>query len=235
MTASRLLKSCATPPASWPRLSRRCDWCSWRSSRSRSVWVFSRSRSACSSSRSVTSRTAADHQDALAGVDGRQGDLRRERAAVTAAPGQLDPRAHWPWLWISQIPGPVRRVHRLDRIRDQDLHRLADQLLAPVPEQPLGLRVHQHDPAAGVHAHHRIRCRLHQPEQRVIRELHGKSPPSWRCGRPLAGDPDGSRGKERWRASRAAGTRARPSAGRPWGTGGGRQYRYSRSNLMHVV
>src|ERR1019366_7168305 len=60
MTASRLLKSCATPPASWPRLSSRCDCCSWRSSRSRSAWVLSRSRSACSSSRSVTSRTAAD-------------------------------------------------------------------------------------------------------------------------------------------------------------------------------
>ena len=36
------------------------------------------------------------HQDALAGLDGGQGDLGRERAAVAAAAGQFQARAHLP-------------------------------------------------------------------------------------------------------------------------------------------
>ena len=122
-------------------------------------------------------------QDALAGVDGGQGDLGRERAAVAAAAGQLDARAHRPGPRVGHVPGPVRRVPGPDRVRDQDLHRLAGQLVPPVAEQPLGLRVHQHDPAVGVDAHHRVGRRLEQPDQHVIRELHGaRSPVS---ARPL--------------------------------------------------
>ena len=49
MMPSTLLKSCATPPASWPRLS----------SRSRSARVLSRSPSASSARRAVMSRMAA--------------------------------------------------------------------------------------------------------------------------------------------------------------------------------
>ncbi len=51
------------------------------------------------------------------------------------------------------------------RIRDQHLHRLPDQLIPAVAEQPLGLRVHQGDPPVGVHAHHRVRGRLQQPRE----------------------------------------------------------------------
>ena len=58
MMPSRLLKSCATPPTSWPRLSSRSDCCSRRCSRSRSAAIRSRSRSASIAIRSVTSRTA---------------------------------------------------------------------------------------------------------------------------------------------------------------------------------
>ena len=112
-------------------------------------------------------------QDALAGVDGGQGDLGRERAAVAAAARQFQAFAHRPRPRVGQIARPAGRVPGLDRVRDQDFHRLAGQLVPPVPEQPLGLRVHQHDPAARVHAHHRVRGRLEQPDQQVICELHG--------------------------------------------------------------
>ena len=63
------------------------------------------------------------------------------------------------------------RVHLPDAVRDQHLHQLAGQLLPAVPEQPLSLRIHQHDPAAGIHAHHRIRRRLQQAGEPWIRSL----------------------------------------------------------------
>jgi hypothetical protein len=56
------------------------------------------------------------------------------------------------------MPGP-------GRIRYQDVHQLADQLIPPVAEQPLGLRVHQRDLTVGGHAHHRVGGRLEQPAE----------------------------------------------------------------------
>jgi hypothetical protein len=66
----------------------------------------------------------------------------------------------------------------LGGIREQDFGRLAGQLVPPVPEQPLGLRIHQHNPPAGVHAHHRVRDRLKQPGHQAIGEWHGAYPRS---------------------------------------------------------
>jgi hypothetical protein len=54
---------------------------------------------------------------------------------------QFQALAHRSRPRLGHVPGPVRRVRRLDRIRHQDLRRLTDQLVPPVPEQPLGLRV----------------------------------------------------------------------------------------------
>ncbi len=110
-------------------------------------------------------------EDALAGVDGGQRDLGRERAAITAAAGQVGPVADLPGPRVGHVPGPVRRVPGPERVRDQDLHQLAGQLLPPVPEKPLGLRVHQHDAAVGVHAHHRVGRRLEQPAEPGIGPL----------------------------------------------------------------
>ena len=119
-------------------------------------------------------------QDPLLGVDGGQGDLGGEGGAVAAAPGQLHPRAHRAGRGISHVPGPVAGMDIADRIRDQHLHRLADQLVPPVAEQPLGLRVDQRDPPVGVDAYHRVRRRLQQPSEPVIlKVLHGHHPPVW--------------------------------------------------------
>ena len=48
---------------------------------------------------------------------------------------------------------------------DQDLDRLSDQLCARVAEEPLGLRVHEDDPAVLADDHHRVGGRLEQPSK----------------------------------------------------------------------
>ena len=105
------------------------------------------------------------YQDALVGVEGGQGDLGGEGGAVAAAAGQVQARAHLPGLGVGRVPGAQAGMGGLDGVGDQDLDRLPGQFLARVPEQPLGLGVHQHDPPAGVHAHRRVRRRLQQPPE----------------------------------------------------------------------
>ena len=164
MTPSRLLKSWATPPASWPRLSSRWDWCSWRSIRSRSVWARSRSRSAWISSRSVTSRIAAvtripssvSMADREISAGNSVPSRRRPASSIPAPIGRGRGSATYPARWPGCAPGLVG---------DQQLHRLADQLVPAVPEQPLGLGVDQRDPPVGSDAHHRVRGRLEQPAE----------------------------------------------------------------------
>ena len=107
-------------------------------------------------------------QDALPGIDGRQGDLGRERAAIPAAPGQFQARSHRPGPGVGDIVGPVVRVHAPHQVGDQDLHRLPDQFLPVIPEQPLGLRVDQGDPAVILDADHRVRCRFQQPQESAV-------------------------------------------------------------------
>ena len=119
-------------------------------------------------------------QDAFLGVDGGQGDLGGEGGAVAAAPGQFHPRAHRAGPRVSHVPGPSAGVDVADRVRDEHFHRLADQLVPPVAEQPLGLRVDQRDPPVAVDAHHRVRRRLQQPREPVIVKMHhSHHPPVW--------------------------------------------------------
>jgi hypothetical protein len=101
-----------------------------------------------------------EDQDPLLGVEGGQGDLGGEGGAVAAAPGWLHPRAHQAGLRVGDVPGPVAGVDVADRVRDEHVHRLADQFVAPVAEQPLGPGVDQRDPAIGVDAYHRVRRHL---------------------------------------------------------------------------
>jgi hypothetical protein len=68
---------------------------------------------------------------------------------------------------------PGRSAVRLPcHLGDQDFRRLAQEFVALVTEQALGLGVHQRDPPAAVHAYHRVRCSLEQPAGRVIGDLH---------------------------------------------------------------
>ncbi len=61
---------------------------------------------------------------------------------------------------------------RLEGIGDQYLHRLADQLLPPVAEQPLRLRVDQRDTAVPVDAHDGVWCPLEEAGKQPISDLH---------------------------------------------------------------
>jgi len=110
------------------------------------------------------------YQEALVGVEGGQGDLGGEGGAVAAAAGQVQAGAHLPGLGVCGVPGAQGGVAGLDGVGDQDLDRLSGEFFARVPEQPLGLGVDQHDLPAGVHAHHRVRCRVQQPASDGISE-----------------------------------------------------------------
>src|ERR1039458_1515805 len=97
ITASRLLKSWAIPPASCPRLSRRWAWCSWFSSRCRSASVSSRSRSRAATTRSLTSRMAA-----ITSVPSSVSMLDRLISAGNSPPSRRRPN--------SSSPPPIGRV-----------------------------------------------------------------------------------------------------------------------------
>ena len=115
------------------------------------------------------------YQEALAGVDGGQGDLGGEDGAVAAAAGQVHARAHQPGLGVRRVPGAQDGWAALMASGTRISTGCAGQFLARIPEQPLGLRVDQHDPPAGVHAHRRVRRRLQQPGKDGISELSQSS------------------------------------------------------------
>ncbi len=121
-----------------------------------------------------------EDQDPLLGVEGGQGDLGGESGAVVAAAGRFHPRSHQAGLRVGDVPPSVAGVDVADRVRDEHVHRQADQFVAAVAEQPLGPSVDQHDPAVGVDAHHRVRRHLKQPGEPVMfMMLHGYHPNAW--------------------------------------------------------
>ena len=139
-------------------------------------WMIDASRAAASCARlcSVTSRTAAvirmPSSVSMADKEISAGNVLPSRRR----PGQLHPRPHRPRLGIGGIPGSAIGVHLPCRVRHEDLHKLAGQLLPAVPEQALGLRVDQLDSPSTIHAYHRVRCCLEQPHEPAIREMpHG--------------------------------------------------------------
>jgi hypothetical protein len=69
---------------------------------------------------------------------------------------------------VGHIPGPGPRVQATRALWDQNIDRLADQILTPVPEQLLRLAIGQGDPAAGRHAQYRVWSRLQQCDGNVV-------------------------------------------------------------------
>jgi hypothetical protein len=104
------------------------------------------------------------HEVALLGLDRRQRDFRGKLRTVAAQRRQLDAGAHGPGLGVVEVTAAVLRVDLPCLLRHEDLDQLAEQLVALVAEQPLGLRVDQRDPAGGVDGHDRVRRGLqHRP------------------------------------------------------------------------
>ena len=90
--------------------------------------------------------------------------------------------------------GPVAGMSGSDRVGHQHLHRLADELVPSVPEQPLGLGVDQGDPPVPLDAHHRVRRRLEQTAEpgagrcRLVTSLVTVATPMIEPARSVTGD-----------------------------------------------
>ena len=103
------------------------------------------------------------HEGSFRAVQRAQHDLDRKLAAVLSQPDELNSRADLLRQRVfrgAQIvrDQPFREAHGND-VRDF----LPDELVAAIAELLLRLNVQQHDFAALVHHHHRIRSRLQQP------------------------------------------------------------------------
>jgi len=81
---------------------------------------------------------------------------------------QLQPGVHRPHPRIGEVAAAVAAVLGLQALGHQELDRLAEQLLALVAEQPLGLAVDQTDAPLGVDDHHGVGGRLHQPAELLL-------------------------------------------------------------------
>jgi len=92
----------------------------------------------------------------------RQRQLERELAAVLAAAHQFDRPAEHPLFAAGNDALQTGLVGRVVALRHQQGHRLADQLVALVAEQTLGLRIHQHDAAIAAGDHDAVRRRLEE-------------------------------------------------------------------------
>ena len=104
-------------------------------------------------------------EDALLRVHGREADLCRELRAVLAHALEIQPCSHRPRARLREVAASVAWMSGPVALRDEDLDRLAEELVAGVPEEPLGLAVDEHDPAVLADDHQRIGGRLHQPPE----------------------------------------------------------------------
>ena len=92
----------------------------------------------------------------------READLDGQLAAVLAAPVEAQPRAHRPRRGLREEAAQVRAVTGAEPLRDQELERPADQLVARVAEQRLGLHVDQLDVRVLADDDDRVRRRVDQ-------------------------------------------------------------------------
>jgi hypothetical protein len=101
-------------------------------------------------------------------LEGTEADLDRELRPVLATSEEGKADAHGSDVGIGHERSPVL-VGGPEPLRDQQLHRLADQFLSLVTKETNGLGVDQHDPALLVNDDHRIGSRL----QEVLEEALG--------------------------------------------------------------
>ena len=125
-------------------------------------------------------------QDPRARVHRVEADLGRELRPVLAAGGQLHPGAHRARSWVLEIASTVGGVDGPYPVGDQDLQRLAEQLLPPVTEELFRLGVHQDDHPVRVNAHDGVRGQLEQPLQQNLLAM--------RCDRHRSPSPRGCSG-----------------------------------------
>ena len=107
-------------------------------------------------------------QHSLFRVQWAEADLHGKLGAILSPPVQLQLRPHWSCPRLCGKALPMAGVRLAKALRHQQVHRLTQQLLAPIAEQLLGLGVDHYDLAAVVDDHHRVRGRLQQPAEHLF-------------------------------------------------------------------
>ncbi len=109
----------------------------------------------------------------VAAAQGRQTDLHRQRAAVTVKTEQLAVAAHPSRLGMFRIALSQASVRVAQCLRQQQLDRLAEQFLARVTEQQLGLPIDHHDAALRVDQDEGIGRGFHDVAEALVVPLAG--------------------------------------------------------------
>jgi hypothetical protein len=91
---------------------------------------------------------------------------------------EREPCAHRPRMRFGEVTGAVIGVTAPVAVRHEHLDELAPQLLAPIAEQPPGLRVDEHDQPARIDDHQRVQSGLQQPLKRTFRPTRTVAHPS---------------------------------------------------------
>src|SRR5204863_3520820 len=109
-----------------------------------------------------------EHEQSLVGFDRVQADLHRHLGAVLADAVEISPRSHRPGLRVREEVRSVAGMALAQPVGDEELNRLAEQLIARVAEQSLDLAVDEDDLSGAIDHHHAARRRLdHRAEPRV--------------------------------------------------------------------
>ncbi len=111
------------------------------------------------------------HEVAVSRLQGIEPDLDRHFRAVLPQAVEIAAGAHGARVRMGEEAVAVVRVTPTKALWNQDLDRLAQQLLAGVAEQLLDLRVDQHDPAVAVDHQHGVGCGFHHQAQALLRAL----------------------------------------------------------------
>src|SRR5260370_1270176 len=111
----------------------------------------------------------AGDERALLGFERAQADLDGEFRAVFAPAVKLQPGAHRAHFGIGEIAVAMVRMLVAKPRRNQHLDRVAEQLVASVAEELLGLRIDQRDAAVATDDHHSVRRRFEQRAKLVVR------------------------------------------------------------------
>ena len=96
-------------------------------------------------------------------------DLHRKLGTVLTQTMQLQPSTHRANLPIRRIAIAMTGMLSTKPARHQHLHRTPQQLITPVAEQRLRLRIDQGDQPSIIHDHHGVRSRLQQPPKPLLR------------------------------------------------------------------